>query len=253
MAERSELRTDAGAIRTIAVEATDPALVSAAVRELGLEALPDTCVARGLKALAGFGGRRWARRRRRHELRQVPRRRAGPPRALAEGGRSGGGHAPRRRPDADGRLDAGAIARTVDAIVAMVRQARRLGVGGDRRGRDGRAAARAERGGADRRRAGALRRGGRDPLRARKRRGSPMSRPRTGSCSAAGRWSCSTPAAAVRSSPSSATDSVDERFSVNVGAVALTERHGLDGVTSRETLDRRPARGRRRSRTASRA
>jgi exopolyphosphatase / guanosine-5'-triphosphate,3'-diphosphate pyrophosphatase len=60
MAERSEIRTDKGATRTIAVEAEDPDRVSAAVRELGLGSRPVVCVARGLKALVGFGARRYA-------------------------------------------------------------------------------------------------------------------------------------------------------------------------------------------------
>src|SRR3954462_12742307 len=58
MAERTELRTDAGAVRTIAVESTDAAQVRAVVRELRLGSLPVTCVARGLRALVAFGGGR---------------------------------------------------------------------------------------------------------------------------------------------------------------------------------------------------
>jgi exopolyphosphatase / guanosine-5'-triphosphate,3'-diphosphate pyrophosphatase len=60
MAELTELRTKEGRTRTIAVEATDPALVRAAVRELGLEHAHAMCVARGLKALVGWGARRAA-------------------------------------------------------------------------------------------------------------------------------------------------------------------------------------------------
>jgi exopolyphosphatase/guanosine-5'-triphosphate,3'-diphosphate pyrophosphatase len=55
MAERSEIRTAKGAQRTIAVETENPALVIAAVRELGLPLQPNLCMARGLKALVGFG------------------------------------------------------------------------------------------------------------------------------------------------------------------------------------------------------
>jgi exopolyphosphatase/guanosine-5'-triphosphate,3'-diphosphate pyrophosphatase len=60
MAERTEVRTRHGARQTIAVEATDPSAVIAAVRELGLGARRNVCVARGLKALVGFGATRFA-------------------------------------------------------------------------------------------------------------------------------------------------------------------------------------------------
>ncbi len=60
MAERSEVRTAHGAKQTIAVEAEDPSGVIAAVRDLGLGALRNVCVARGLKALSGFGAKRYA-------------------------------------------------------------------------------------------------------------------------------------------------------------------------------------------------
>jgi exopolyphosphatase/guanosine-5'-triphosphate,3'-diphosphate pyrophosphatase len=55
MAELSEIRTADGARRTIAVESEDPALVVAALQELGLPLRPNVCMARGLKALVGFG------------------------------------------------------------------------------------------------------------------------------------------------------------------------------------------------------
>ena len=60
MAEHSEVRTDRGSRRTIAVESEDPARVLAAVRELGLSSRRNVNMPRGLKALAGFGGRRFA-------------------------------------------------------------------------------------------------------------------------------------------------------------------------------------------------
>jgi exopolyphosphatase / guanosine-5'-triphosphate,3'-diphosphate pyrophosphatase len=60
MAELTELETDHGAIRTIAVESPDPAAVIAAVRELGLASRPNVGMARGLKLLAGFGSERFA-------------------------------------------------------------------------------------------------------------------------------------------------------------------------------------------------
>jgi len=55
MAELSEIRTAEGSRRTIAVESEDPALVVAALQELGLPLRPNVCMARGLKALVGFG------------------------------------------------------------------------------------------------------------------------------------------------------------------------------------------------------
>src|SRR3954468_14085474 len=57
MVEVSEVRTDAGAVRTVAVESEDPALVLETVRKLGLASEPNTCLARGLKSLVGFGAR----------------------------------------------------------------------------------------------------------------------------------------------------------------------------------------------------
>jgi exopolyphosphatase/guanosine-5'-triphosphate,3'-diphosphate pyrophosphatase len=60
MAERTEMRIATGATRTIAVESEDPQRVAAVVRELGLSGRRVTCVAQGLKALAGFRGRRVA-------------------------------------------------------------------------------------------------------------------------------------------------------------------------------------------------
>ena len=67
----------------------------------------------------------------------------------------------------------------------------------------------------------ALRRRRRGASRATRRRGSRTSRRRRRLGLGDGRSSCSTPAAAARSSRSARGDSVDERFSVDVGAVAL--------------------------------
>ena len=55
MAEVSEVRAAEDTRRTIAIESEDPSLVVAAVRELGLPLQPNVCLARGLKALVGFG------------------------------------------------------------------------------------------------------------------------------------------------------------------------------------------------------
>lgn len=53
MSELTDLHTDVGDTRTVAVESEDAAAVIAAVRDLGLGDLPNTSFPRGLKALAG--------------------------------------------------------------------------------------------------------------------------------------------------------------------------------------------------------
>jgi exopolyphosphatase/guanosine-5'-triphosphate,3'-diphosphate pyrophosphatase len=60
MAELTDVRTGAAETRTIAVEAEDPAQVIAAVRELGLGSRPNVSFPRGLKALLGLAARRYA-------------------------------------------------------------------------------------------------------------------------------------------------------------------------------------------------
>jgi len=52
MTELTDLQTDAGDTRTVAVEAEDPDRVMATVRDLGLASLPNTSFPRGLRALA---------------------------------------------------------------------------------------------------------------------------------------------------------------------------------------------------------
>ncbi|HEY2355361.1 MAG TPA: hypothetical protein VGH79_10735 [Gaiellaceae bacterium] len=54
MTEVSEISAGGGSIRTIVVEGEDPELISAAVRELGLQDRPNTCLARGLKTMLGL-------------------------------------------------------------------------------------------------------------------------------------------------------------------------------------------------------
>jgi exopolyphosphatase/guanosine-5'-triphosphate,3'-diphosphate pyrophosphatase len=60
MAELSEISTPDAATRTIAVESEDPALVTSTVAKLGLAGRSNLSFARGLKALAGFGAQRYA-------------------------------------------------------------------------------------------------------------------------------------------------------------------------------------------------
>jgi exopolyphosphatase/guanosine-5'-triphosphate,3'-diphosphate pyrophosphatase len=54
MVERSEISAGGRSVRTIAVESEDPSLVSATVRELGLQDRPNVCLARGLKTMLGL-------------------------------------------------------------------------------------------------------------------------------------------------------------------------------------------------------
>jgi exopolyphosphatase / guanosine-5'-triphosphate,3'-diphosphate pyrophosphatase len=58
MAERSEIRTEHGAPRTIGIESEDPDLVRAVVAELGFDVGRNVSLPRELKRLAGFGPRR---------------------------------------------------------------------------------------------------------------------------------------------------------------------------------------------------
>jgi exopolyphosphatase/guanosine-5'-triphosphate,3'-diphosphate pyrophosphatase len=60
MAELTDVRTDNGSTRTIAVESEDPARVLAAVQELGLNTRPNVSFPRGLKALLAIGAHRYA-------------------------------------------------------------------------------------------------------------------------------------------------------------------------------------------------
>jgi exopolyphosphatase/guanosine-5'-triphosphate,3'-diphosphate pyrophosphatase len=60
MSELTEVSADGRATRTIAVESEDPALVVAAVRELGLAGRRNVSFPRGLATLVGFGALRFA-------------------------------------------------------------------------------------------------------------------------------------------------------------------------------------------------
>ncbi len=60
MAEVTEVRTDYGSTHTIAIESEDASRVIATVREVGLAARPNVSFARGLKALVRFGTERVA-------------------------------------------------------------------------------------------------------------------------------------------------------------------------------------------------
>ena len=60
MAELTDVRTGAHATRTLAVESEDAERVRAAVEELGLGSLPNVSFPRGLEALVGFDSHRYA-------------------------------------------------------------------------------------------------------------------------------------------------------------------------------------------------
>jgi exopolyphosphatase / guanosine-5'-triphosphate,3'-diphosphate pyrophosphatase len=127
-AELTEVTTEHGATRTVAVESEDAERVIAAVRDLGLADRPNTSYPQGLKALVGFGAGRYAvvdvgtnsvkfdigERTADGTWQTVLDR--------AEVTRLGDGL------DEDGRLRAAAIERTADAVAEMVAQARQAGV-----------------------------------------------------------------------------------------------------------------------------
>jgi exopolyphosphatase/guanosine-5'-triphosphate,3'-diphosphate pyrophosphatase len=128
MTELSEVETDRGSRRTIAVESEDPARVIATVRELGLESRQNVSVPRALKELIGFGARRYGvidvgtnsvkfhigERAADGEWATIVDR--------AEVTRLGEGL------DETGRLNEEPMKRTVEAIAAMVDEANRHGV-----------------------------------------------------------------------------------------------------------------------------
>ena len=127
MAELSEVRTEHGSRRTIAIESEEPAKVVAAVRELGLSSGRNVNMARGLKALAGFGARRYAVidvGTNSVKLFVAERSADGEWTTLVDRSeitRLGEGLAE------TGRLGEEPVARTLEAITAMADEARRLG------------------------------------------------------------------------------------------------------------------------------
>jgi exopolyphosphatase/guanosine-5'-triphosphate,3'-diphosphate pyrophosphatase len=127
MAELTDVESGGAATRTIAVEHEDAGLVLATVRALGLAARPNVGFPRGLAALVGFGARRFA--------------------VIDVGTNSVKFHVGERLADGtwrtivdrsevtrlgeglaeNGRLQPGPIERTVDAIAVMAREAHELG------------------------------------------------------------------------------------------------------------------------------
>jgi exopolyphosphatase/guanosine-5'-triphosphate,3'-diphosphate pyrophosphatase len=128
LTELTELETDVGATRTVAVESEDADRVIATVAELGLGSFPNVSFPRGLKALAGLGARR-------HAVIDVgtnsvkfhigEHRADGTWRTIVDRSeitRLGEGL------DETGRLQPEPVARTVEAIAAMADEAQRSGV-----------------------------------------------------------------------------------------------------------------------------
>ncbi|WP_051323848.1 Ppx/GppA phosphatase family protein [Candidatus Solirubrobacter pratensis] len=235
MAERTELRTAKGATRTIAVEAEDQDRVSAVVRELGLSSRRVVCVARGLKALVGFGSRRYAvidvgtnsvkyhlgERRADGEWRKIADR--------AEVTRLGEGL------DETGRLGAAPIERTVEAIAGMAGDASRDGA--EAIAAVGTAGLRIAPNAAELVDAVLARCGVRVEIIPGEEEARLAYLAATAGLGLAG-GSLVVFDTGGGSSQFTFGDGerVDERFSVNVGAARFTERYGLDGLVSEDSL-----------------
>jgi exopolyphosphatase / guanosine-5'-triphosphate,3'-diphosphate pyrophosphatase len=235
MAEVSDLRAGASEVRTVAVESEDPERLLAVVRELGLDAAPNTSVPRALGELVGFGAPRYA--------------------VVDVGTNSVKFHLAERRGDGSwitladhaevtrlgegvpesGELAGAAMTRTLEAIAALVDEARRagaeaiaaVGTAGLRRASNRAAfiAAVEERcgvridviSGEDEARLGYL-----AAVSALELPPGPLVVFDTGGGSSQFTFGHGA--------------HVDEQVSVEVGAVRVTERFGLDGVVSEETL-----------------
>jgi exopolyphosphatase/guanosine-5'-triphosphate,3'-diphosphate pyrophosphatase len=236
MAEVSEVLAGGREGRTIAVEAEDPALVIAAVRELQLADRPNVCLARGLKSLIGFESVTFA--------------------VIDVGTNSVKLHVGERRPgDAwrtvldraevtrlgeglreTGRLQPEPLSRTADAIVGMVEESRAAGaaeiaaVGTAGMRMADNAAELIE---AVRERCGV----GIEVI-------SGEEEARLAYAGATSALDVSEGTLVVFDTGGGSTEFtlgeaalVVERFSIDVGAAPITERFGLDGAVSQETVD----------------
>jgi exopolyphosphatase / guanosine-5'-triphosphate,3'-diphosphate pyrophosphatase len=229
--ELTDVRTDRGTTRTVAVESEDPARVMATVRELGVDAAPNTSYPRALRELVRFGGRRGA-------AIDVGTNSV----KFCVGERSDGGGwrtvvdraAVTRLGEglhATGELGPAPMARTIDAICDMARQARTagaldiaaVGTAGLRMAANGAAFVEAVR----------ARCGVRVEIISGEEEG------RLGYLAVrplVGRDGGTVVVFETGGGSSQFTfghgDRVDERFSLDVGAVALTERHHLDREVS---------------------
>ena len=235
LAELSEVRTSQGSRRTIAIESEDPARVIATVRELGLGSRRNVSMAHGLKAIVGLGARRYA--------------------VIDVGTNSVKFHVGERDEDGEwrtvvdradvtrlgegltetGRLEPEPMERTVRAIAGMADEARQDG-----------AEAIAAVGTAGLR----LASNSADLLEAVRERSGVEIEVISGDDEARFAYLAATSGLGIGSGSRVVFDSgggstqftfghgelVDERFSLNVGAVRLAERFGLDGTVSDETL-----------------
>jgi exopolyphosphatase / guanosine-5'-triphosphate,3'-diphosphate pyrophosphatase len=235
MAELSEIRTDSGSRQTIAVESEDPSRVLAAVRALGFEPSRNVCLPRALKTLVGLGAQRYAvidvgtnsvkfhvgERRADRSWTTVADR--------AEVTRLGEGL------DATGRLGEQPMQRTVDAIAAMVDEARRGGAA--EIVAVGTAGLRIAANSADFLDAVRERTGVEIEVVSGEEEG------RLAYLAATAGLGLSTGSLVVFDTGGGSSQftfgrgrEVDERFSVNVGAARFTERFGLDGAVDEETV-----------------
>ena len=125
--ELADVRTERVSMRTLAVESEDPDAVVSILREIGLEGHPNVSYPRWLKALAGLGGPRYAAidiGTNSVKLYVGEHERDGAWRTVldhAEVTRLGEGLAE------SGRLEPAPFERTVDAVAAMAGEARRAG------------------------------------------------------------------------------------------------------------------------------
>ena len=235
MAELTEIRTERGVARTIAVESEDPSRVSAAVQALGLAARPNVSVPRGLKTLFGLGASSYA--------------------VIDVGTNSVKLHIGARRADGSwsklvdrseitrlgegleqtGRLNDAPLARTVDAIAGMVDEARQNGVEGI--AAVGTAGLRIAPNSAELLEA-VRRRSGVDVevISGEEEGRLAYLAVETGLGLAEGRVAIFDTGGGSSQFTFGHSGLVDERFSVTVGAVRYTERHNLGGAVSDETL-----------------
>jgi exopolyphosphatase / guanosine-5'-triphosphate,3'-diphosphate pyrophosphatase len=235
MAELTEIRGASGTARTMAVEAEDRARVRAAVRELGLSERRVVCMARGLKALAGIGTRRYAvidvgtnsvkfhvaERGADGEWRTIADR--------AEVTRLGEGL------DRTGRLGSAPIERTVEAIAVMADEARRAGA--EAIAAVGTEGLRIAPNGADVVAEVRARRGLRlDILQGDEEARLAYFAARAGVGPARGSLAIFDSGGGSSQFTFAHGDHVDEQFSVNVGAARFTERFGLDGPVPDDAL-----------------
>jgi exopolyphosphatase / guanosine-5'-triphosphate,3'-diphosphate pyrophosphatase len=235
MAELTDVLTKHASTRTIAMESEDAARVSAALHEVGLDSRPNVSFPRGLKALLRFGTDRYAvvdvgtnsvkfhigERDAEGTWRKVVDR--------AEITRLGEGL------EKTGRLNPQPIERTIQAIVAMADEAKRRGVAAI--SAVGTAGLRIASNAADFVDAAQTRCGITIEIISGEDEGRLAYLAAKASLGLAGG---SLVVFDTGGGSSQFTfghgDQVDERFSVNVGAVRFTERYGLAGVVSKDVL-----------------